>query len=114
MLTMMSSPIGCSAVALPESSCSRHTKPGAASAIALMRSRAPTKSASCGESSGALRRATFICASSNFATGVPAWPTGGGTLAPSEGGANDLEHMDPADPPLAVDHLHADCHRQPD
>src|SRR5262245_182400 len=110
---MMSAPIGCSAVALPESSWSRHEKPGAASATALMRSSAPTKSASRGESSGARRRATFICASSNLATEDSAWPTGAVTLAPTEGGAHELEQMDPAGPPLAVDPLHADRHRQP-
>ena len=46
-------------VALPLSSCKRHTNPGAASAIALIGSRLATKSAVSGASIGWRRRATF-------------------------------------------------------
>src|SRR4051812_29407810 len=50
-------------VALPESSCSRHTKPGLCSAMALMRSRLLRKSSMIGSSIGARRRPTLNCAS---------------------------------------------------
>jgi hypothetical protein len=48
--------------ASPESSCSRHTKPGEDSARALTGSSAAMNSASCGESVGATARAMLICA----------------------------------------------------
>jgi hypothetical protein len=50
-------------VALPSSVCSRHRKPGAASAAALTGSSAATKSASAGLSSGTRSRATLTWAS---------------------------------------------------
>ena len=49
-------------VALPLESWSRHTKPGAASAIAFTGSRSAAKSASLGESTGAFGVAMFTCA----------------------------------------------------
>jgi hypothetical protein len=63
MLTITSSPIGLSAVALPSSVCRRHTNPGEHSASALMRSRLATNSAIVGVSSGSFGTATFNCAS---------------------------------------------------
>src|SRR5450631_88596 len=62
MFTMTSSPHGRTAVALPDSSWSRHTKPGARSARALTASSWETKPASSGESTGAASRAMFSCA----------------------------------------------------
>jgi hypothetical protein len=51
------------AVALPSSVCSRQTNPGAPSAAAFTGSRAATKSASSGLSSGSRIRPMFTCAS---------------------------------------------------
>jgi hypothetical protein len=64
---MLSSRFGSSngrmSVALPESDCSRQTKPGVPSASALMRSRLAAKSAITGESIGARITPTLSCAS---------------------------------------------------
>ena len=49
-------------VALPLSSCRRHTKPGLASASALIRSKAAKKSAVRGSPCGAVSLPTLICA----------------------------------------------------
>ena len=61
---MTPGPIGCSAVAFPESSFNRQRNPGAASASAFTWSSAPMNSAITCESSGASGRATLNCASS--------------------------------------------------
>src|SRR5204863_5143512 len=58
-------------VELPSAALSRQTKPGACSASALTGSRAATKAASAGESSGARSRMTFTCARS-WAVGMAA------------------------------------------
>src|ERR1700694_1994472 len=53
-------------VAFPDSDWSRHTKPGALSAVALMGASCATNSAIFGSSSGAIRCPILICARWEF------------------------------------------------